>query len=354
MKASIKKILQVILPQFLFNFFKKYYGKILSALKISRYTIQFTFKRRINTQNLTPINQPLILISQMQRSGGTLLSQLLDGVESIYAYPSELALTSPKWDWSREKNYICYKQFYIRNYAERKVYIKESVAKNDLSNKFFFDLIKQRQIFESLQKLSERDHFDAYFSSFFNSFLNFKNFGGKKKYISAFTPRIIMHDKSVQNFYDIYPDGAILSMIREPISWLASASLHSDEYKNLNNALGLWLHSAEKSLKNARSNSRTYLVIFEELLRDTRTVMTQICKKLEFDFHENLLIPTFNSEHILSDSSFKAESGIDLNALDRRNNVDLSTIDKKLLLDCQDTYNRALETFKDGLRLAPF
>lgn len=349
MQASIKKTLQVILPKFLFNFFKNYYGKICSVLKISRYTVQFFFKKRINTHNIISINQPLILISQMQRSGGTLLSQLLDGVESIYAYPSELALTSPKWDWSREKNYICYKQFYIRNYAERKVYIKESVAQNDLINKFFFDLIKQRQIFESFKKQSERDHFDAYFSSFFNSFLNFKNFHGKKKYVSAFTPRIIMYDKSVQNFYDIYPDGAIISMIREPISWLASASLHSEEYKNPNNALRLWFHSAEKSFENSRSNSRTYLVIFEELLRDTRTVMTHICKKLEIDFNENFLIPTFNSQHTLSDSSFKAERGIDLNALDRRNNVDLSTINKKLLQDCQDIYNRALESFKDEL-----
>lgn len=349
MKASINKILQTILPKFLFNFFKKYYGKILSLLKISRYTIQFSLKKRIDSRNIISINQPLILISQMQRSGGTLLSQLLDGVESVYAYPSELAVASPKWDWSREKNYICYKQSYIRNYAERKIYIKASVAKNELSNKFLFDLIKQRQIFESIQKSSERDHFDAYFSSFFNSFLNFKNFGGKKKYVSAFTPRIIMHDKSVENFYDIYPDGAIISIIREPISWLASASVHSEEYKNLNNALGFWLHSAEKSLMNARSNSRTLLVIFEELLRDTRTVMTHICKKLEIDFHENFLIPTFNSEHILSDSSFKAESGIDLNALDRKNNVDLSTIDKKLLRDCEVIYNCALESFKDGL-----
>ena len=38
-------------------------------------------------------NQNLIIISQIQRSGGTLLTQLFDNHSTLYSYPSELMVT---------------------------------------------------------------------------------------------------------------------------------------------------------------------------------------------------------------------------------------------------------------------
>ena len=41
-----------------------------------------------------------MLISQVQRSGGTLLSQLFDGHPEVHAHPHELYIGKPKkWDW---------------------------------------------------------------------------------------------------------------------------------------------------------------------------------------------------------------------------------------------------------------
>ena len=46
------------------------------------------------------LTQPLVLITQIQRSGGTLLSQLLDGHPQVCAHPHELHIGKPmKWDW---------------------------------------------------------------------------------------------------------------------------------------------------------------------------------------------------------------------------------------------------------------
>ena len=46
-----------------------------------------------------PVNQPLLLISQVQRSGGTLLSQLFDGHPQVHAHPHELKIGYPeKWE----------------------------------------------------------------------------------------------------------------------------------------------------------------------------------------------------------------------------------------------------------------
>ena len=48
---------------------------------------------------LVPVREPLVLISQVQRSGGTLLSQLFDGHPEVHAHPGELHIGPGKSHW---------------------------------------------------------------------------------------------------------------------------------------------------------------------------------------------------------------------------------------------------------------
>jgi len=41
-------------------------------------------------EHVSPVTSPLVLISQIQRSGGSLLSQLFDGHPEVHAHPHEL------------------------------------------------------------------------------------------------------------------------------------------------------------------------------------------------------------------------------------------------------------------------
>ena len=53
-------------------------------------------------QHRVEVREPLVLISQIQRSGGTLLSQLFDGHPECHAHPAEIHIGKPrKWDWPR-------------------------------------------------------------------------------------------------------------------------------------------------------------------------------------------------------------------------------------------------------------
>ena len=53
-------------------------------------------------EHIRPVTCPLVLISQVQRSGGTLLSQLLDGHPELHAHPHELKIGYPtKYTWPR-------------------------------------------------------------------------------------------------------------------------------------------------------------------------------------------------------------------------------------------------------------
>ena len=51
---------------------------------------------------LVPIDQPLVLISQIQRSGGTLLNSLLDGHPQLHVHPWEIQVGHPTRPTGRE------------------------------------------------------------------------------------------------------------------------------------------------------------------------------------------------------------------------------------------------------------
>ena len=55
---------------------------------------------RVRLEHVVPVREPLVLVSQVQRSGGTLLSQLFDGHPECHAHPSEIYIGHPrKWEW---------------------------------------------------------------------------------------------------------------------------------------------------------------------------------------------------------------------------------------------------------------
>ena len=54
------------------------------------------------SEHIRPVTSPLALVSQVQRSGGTLLSQLFDGHPELHAHPHELKIGYPtKYTWPR-------------------------------------------------------------------------------------------------------------------------------------------------------------------------------------------------------------------------------------------------------------
>ena len=55
---------------------------------------------RVHTDRTGPVRAPLVLVSQIARSGGTFLSQLLDNHPDLWVHPQEFKIGYPKkWDW---------------------------------------------------------------------------------------------------------------------------------------------------------------------------------------------------------------------------------------------------------------
>lgn len=269
---------------------------------------------------ISPIVEPLALISQIQRSGGTLLSQLFDGHPELHAHPHELKIGFPKkYIWpdldlteGPERWFeMLFEDIVIEHY-------KEGYRKSEKADKTFpFVLLPflQRQIFLSqistAGSITRRDIFNAYMTSYFGAWLNNKNNYGPKKFITSFTPRMLMRKDSMQSFFEIYPDGKLISTVRDPKNWLPSAIRHQTKkkkYDDMRKALKQWSESAQAAIWNKEKyGNRVCIIRFEDLISNTESVMRHLAEFLNIEFDNILLMPTFNKSPIKANTSFQLE-----------------------------------------------
>ena len=327
-------------------------------LRLNRFNKEFNQNRthlehlhRSCINHLRPVTEPLALISQIQRSGGSLLSQLFDGHPQLHTHPHELKIGYiDKYTWPQidlddhpkrwfemlfESNVI--KHFNVGYKKQRNM---------DETFLFLFLPSIQRDLFlnyiDSVDSTTLRDVFDAYMTSYFGAWLNYQNTSGDKKFITAFTPRLTMGKDNVESFFKIYPDGRLISIIRDPKNWYPSAVRHKPlVYEEIRSALDLWIKSAEAMLWNKeRFGDRVCVIRFEELIEKTESVMRHLAVFLKIEFDDILLIPTFNRSIIQANTSFDSrESGIIKSTLARHKtltNNEIKIIDEMT----NDIYHR--------------
>ena len=288
------------------------------------------------------VDQPLALISQVQRSGGTLLSQLLDHHPQLHAHPAELHIGYPSqkrnWPaldlegdppsvwWRRLRERLAGRVF-VNGYSKA----GRGAEAEDLET---FPMLMppglQEALFHALLERADvrtqRDVLDVYMTSFFNAWLDNQNlYGADKRWVTAFAARTAMERGNVDRMFADYPDGRLVSIAREPVGWYASAARHNvDEYAAAERASELWRRSAEAMLEAKRAHpERVHLIDFAALLRDTAGEMERLASFLGIEFLPILTEPTFNGMPIRPDTSFAVpEPGIFDAPLKRRDEVD--------------------------------
>lgn len=269
------------------------------------------------------VDQPMLLVSQIQRSGGTLLSQLFDSHPECHAHPYELYVGYPdKYTWPSidlaAGSDTWFQMLFERPVlkASREGYRKYSKAGDHEFKAFPFVFLPalQKAIFDACVRdaavASARDVFDCYMTSYFNAWLDNQNlYGPRKKLITAFVPRLHMQRDSLRRFFADYPDGRFVSIVRDPLSWFASARKHSpSEYSDIAQSTELWSLSTTAALEAKRDyGERVRLIRFDSLLQDTEKTMRGLAAWADLTFSAELLTPTFNRYAIKADSSFRVE-----------------------------------------------
>ena len=305
---------------------RRYYKTLLRRKmlvgELKEYTSQLNGLAEVVSANVFPVTAPLVLISQIQRSGGTLLSQLFDGHPEIHAHPHELKLGYPKKHMWPKIDLDDHPQRWLEILFEDKVidhskegYKKE--RKHDDTFTFTFIPAVQRRIFlnylGSIEPKTLRNVFDAYMTSYFGAWINNQNTSGNKKIITAFTARLAMNLDNMESFFDVYPDGRLISVVRDPKNWFPSAIRHDPmKYGDIRSALGLWRENTQAMIRNKdKFGERVCILRFEDLVSNTELVMRHLADFLDIQFDEILLTPTFNKFPIRANTSFtREEAGI--------------------------------------------
>jgi Sulfotransferase family len=267
--------------------------------------------------HLVPVREPLVLVSQIQRSGGTLLSQLFDGHPECHAHPHELTIGHPKSrHWPRldlKRPGTWYEMLVERHPREHFLQGYRKPAERPGSDEidvfhFLFPPRLQREIFESVVASGvtrARDVLDAYFTSYFNAWLDNHNlYTRPKKAVTAFAPRFVTKEASVAGLFGDYPDGFLISIVRDPCAWYASVRRQDDRYADVDWAIGRWRQSAQAALDaRERYGERVVVVTYESLVLETEPTMRRIADAIGISMAPILLEPTFNGQPIRANSS---------------------------------------------------
>lgn len=289
---------------------------------------------------------PLILISQIQRSGGTLLSQLFDGHSKCLVYPGELGIGNPKWIWPcidlNNSLFSIFKKL-IDKYTVKYVlkgYTKQtSVGEKIVTNfPFNFDLTTNCNLFleyiDNIESPTVRDIFNSYFYSYFKTLCGSADVS---KTVIGFIPRLSLINKSVEDFFKVYPDGKMISILREPVGWYASMSMHASSFAKNGNLFKIYIDNINSMVINEELyNNRVIVIGFQNLINNTEQIMRNLCNFINIDFEEILLTPTFNKMEIEADSNFIEciKTGIVKEVLNRRDKLTkskLKEVEKRLL-----------------------
>jgi Sulfotransferase family len=275
------------------------------------------------------VDQPLVLITQAQRSGGTLLLRLFDGHPECQVAPFQLrgidqAAKHTSTDGERAWQAL-YDPKLVTRFEEGHRQRKHEVLDEDEVFPFELEPGLQRSIYQACvaerEQPSARDLFDCYFTSYFNAWLDYRNLAtAQKRWVVGFEPGVARSLRRRNALREVYPDGRVLSIVRDPWSWYASARRWEPRWQDREAAIDHWLAAARGVLKwRSRTPKREMrLIRFDRLLASTEETMGRLAKWLEIEFVPELLEPTFNGRSIRANSSFAgATKGISTAPLDR-------------------------------------
>jgi hypothetical protein len=274
---------------------------------------------RICSEHVFPVVSPLALISQIRGSGGSFLNQLFDGHPELHTHPHELMIGYPeKYLWpridlnDRPENWFGILFENIVSKYNHEGYVKGKEEKETFP--FVFIPALQRKIFldyiNSLRSITARDVFNGYLTSYFGAWLNNQNYNGQKKFVTAFSPRLAIIRESMELFFETYPDGRLISLIRDPQNWFPFARIHwPDKYDDVSLALNKWNEWAQAMLWNKEKyGDSVCLIKFEDLASKTEAVMRYLTGFLGIEFDDILLVPTFNKYPTKADTRLKEEN----------------------------------------------
>ena len=302
--------------------------------------------------------RPLLLISQPPRSGGSLLSQLLDGHRQLLVYPWEMTIGYPaKKTWANLDEDDSPDRIFAKlfdpsfGYFARNGYRKRGKAKLKEA-RIDFNYSPSKHYFRFVASLprhaSRRQILDTYFETFFRSWGQSTE---GARYVVGFLPRLALNPRHVAKFFQDYPDGRLVSIMRDPADWFVSRRAHTKEgevrYGEIEEEMAVWNRMAENiSTYESTYGERFLLLSFKELVTDREGTIRRVCEWCGIDFDLCLLDQTFDGKQINPNTNFRDPPGQLTDAVLERKNL-LAEQDRERAYKLTETWRNRLHQ-QDG------
>jgi sulfotransferase family protein len=302
----------------------------------------------LRKEYLVPVDQPLAVVSQLIRCGGSLTNQLLDGHPQVHAHPKQLHIGSPKkTDWPRLDLDAGPEEWLeiLREGKTRQMW-EAGFSKGEwgeqqpfalmpsLLDRLFLDLCSERR------PTTEREVLDSYWTAYYNAWLDNRSlYFPDKRWVVGFAPGL-MWGEGLDRFFEVYPDGRLICSVRHPCGWYHSARKMPTKVPDLQRGAELWNEGAREILRAvAEHPDAVHVHHYEDLVLETERVMRELAGFLAIDFDPILLEPTFNGMSTWANSSYPVgRTGI-LPARPQAWQTELPEDDQRLLRDaCGQLY----------------
>ena len=129
---------------------------------------------------------------------------------------------------------------------------------------------------------------------------------GREVAITAFIPKFATRADSVQRFATDYPDGRLITILRDPRSWYASSKVvHYHKAAKLPEAIAEWVGWARRFDELLDSAPvPTMGLLFEDLVLEPEETMRKVAAFIGIEFDDRLLEPSYAGRPVLPNSSF--------------------------------------------------
>jgi hypothetical protein len=279
------------------------------------------------------VTEPVLWICQPPRSGGTLLLRLLDSHPQLHNYPSVFGFNNEKMIWPDQDELLCDPEQLLTGLFERMSLEKfdhvglSKQSSNMIQERYpiYFDKKWFKSIFLKSYSACEngRNEFNALFTAIFNAWRNYQSLYFPKKYIVGHMTmrwsQLPYYAQNFENFQKSYPDGYMIFITREPDDWMASftklkvATPYTGDPYDAANYYKQYYQSAISLV----GTGKLVIIRFRDLILNYEQTMLKMVSKLNIQWNDLLLYPTFNGDLWYQNSSFN---------LDRKACIDRSVI----------------------------
>jgi len=263
------------------------------------------------------IDQPMIWLNQMARCGGTLTLRLFDGHPEVHVHPRPMPIRWPLRVNNKNSEKI-FEHFSLQKYH---LLGWQKVASNQFQTvvPIYFNQNWYSSIFQSFETKTARELIDAACTARFNAWRNYQSLYGEKKYQLLHTTiwSQLNVERIYNNFFELYPDGYSLYILRKPEDWVASLSNldESNRPKTLNKideylSEYISILTLYSNIAKQQNSGRMILLEFDDFIIDSTSNLKAICNRVGICYNSSFEATTTNGLLLQANSSHvKSEKG---------------------------------------------